>query len=657
MILTENLKFGRLARIDWSLWGILALGFVLRILLLDKRPPHVDEAVNGWFLGQITAKGYYAYNASNYHGPLHYYILFLFKFLFGSTLISLRLSAVCFGTAVLGLICSMGKYFGRPVAYGAALFLAVSPGMVFYSRYAIHESAFLFFSLLCISGILRLYAEGDKTSLWYLGAGISGMVVLKETFLIHLAAMGLSLVTCKSLEATLPTREGFSLARRSFSRQDISKVAAVAIFAVICFYSGFFLHWEGLVDFTKSLVIWTERSLQPKGHAKPFLYWVGIFVRYEWVCAAGLVGIFTLIFSDQRSKRFAALYGGIVLTVYSLIPYKTPWLVIGFIWPFALSVSSCLNELAGRSRRCLRIALIAGTLFVAASLWKTVTLNFFHETDPNEPYVYVQTFTPIMAVKDKLDRLVKSDRTERHMPISVLFKDYWPLPWLLRDFTNVSYATNIPDNIDSQVVFCETAHQGVVESALRRDYFVERFPLRNAREDIAVYLEATTFSGLVSPDMRRVAAATAREIPEGKGLMAWYFGNREWKGPTLFRRRTADLDFHWEDLNRPLPAPFGIILEGEIFIPEDGPRTFLLTSDDGAELVIDGEVVIDNLGVHEELTKMGSKNLSQGWRKIRIRYFDVGGGAILRLYWQDSAGQAVPIPLQNLRVKSTAEQT
>ena len=38
--------------------------------------------------------GYYKYDPSNYHGPLHFYVLFLFKILFGRNIWALRMPVV-----------------------------------------------------------------------------------------------------------------------------------------------------------------------------------------------------------------------------------------------------------------------------------------------------------------------------------------------------------------------------------------------------------------------------------------------------------------------------------------------------------------------------------------------------------------------------------
>ena len=155
--------------IDWVQCLILALGFVLLFLFLDWKPPQHDEGVNGWIIQDVISKGYYAYDPANYHGPLHFYLLFIFKIIFGDNLWALRLSAVLFGWASIYVMMALSPYVGRFTAYAAALLMAVSPGMTFYSRYAIHESGLLFFSLLMLLGFFRYIAEKDlKSVIFYL---------------------------------------------------------------------------------------------------------------------------------------------------------------------------------------------------------------------------------------------------------------------------------------------------------------------------------------------------------------------------------------------------------------------------------------------------------------------------------------------------------
>src|SRR5215471_8057201 len=84
----------RLAKADWTFWGIVALGAFLRFFLLTIKPPHFDEGINGWFVDQMMRNGFYRYDPTNYHGPLHFYILFLSQALFGRHIWALRLPVV-----------------------------------------------------------------------------------------------------------------------------------------------------------------------------------------------------------------------------------------------------------------------------------------------------------------------------------------------------------------------------------------------------------------------------------------------------------------------------------------------------------------------------------------------------------------------------------
>src|SRR6266404_6411152 len=62
----------RFAEIDWVPWMIIGLAAFLRFFLLGIKPPHFDEGINGWFVDQVIKNGFYRYDPTNYHGPLHF---------------------------------------------------------------------------------------------------------------------------------------------------------------------------------------------------------------------------------------------------------------------------------------------------------------------------------------------------------------------------------------------------------------------------------------------------------------------------------------------------------------------------------------------------------------------------------------------------------
>lgn len=129
---------------------ITAIASFLRFFWLTLKPLHHDEGVNGWFLTNLFRDGQYHYDPANYHGPTLYYISLAFVEAFGLETVSIRASVAIFG--VLIVICAffLRRYIGNIGSLFAALFLALSPVLVFISRYFIHEMFFVFLSLAIV---------------------------------------------------------------------------------------------------------------------------------------------------------------------------------------------------------------------------------------------------------------------------------------------------------------------------------------------------------------------------------------------------------------------------------------------------------------------------------------------------------------------------
>ena len=86
-------------------------------------------------------------------------------------------------------------------------------------------------------------------------------------------------------------------------------------------------------------------------------------------------------------------------------------------------------------------------------------------------------------------------------------------------------------------------------------------------------------------------------------------------------------------------ADGGLLLEGYINIPSDGIYTFYVSSDDGSKLYIGDSMVVDNDGFHggkdrtgNLIFKSGNAALGKGLQPVSIRYFDWGGGEMLKVF-------------------------
>ncbi len=76
---------------------------------------------------------------------------------------------------------------------------------------------------------------------------------------------------------------------------------------------------------------------------------------------------------------------------------------------------------------------------------------------------------------------------------------------------------------------------------------------------------------------------------------------------------------------------FGVRYTGYIKLPADGLYTFFVNSDDGAALVIDKNLVVDNDGRHAPQEASGTVNLRKGFHEISVTFFQAGGGKVLEV--------------------------
>ncbi len=82
---------------------------------------------------------------------------------------------------------------------------------------------------------------------------------------------------------------------------------------------------------------------------------------------------------------------------------------------------------------------------------------------------------------------------------------------------------------------------------------------------------------------------------------------------------------------------------GYVSAPEDGVYQFQLTSDDGSRLWIDGELVVDNDGLHSSQAKTGAIALAKGWHRFQLGWFNGTGDAALDLQMAKAGEKPAPL--------------
>ena len=496
---------------NWMFWLILGLAAALRILFLGIKPPHFDEGINGWFVDQMVKDGFYRYDPTNYHGPLHFYILFLSQALFGRNLYALRMPVVLGSIGAVWLALNYDRVIPRPVTRIAALAMAVSPGFIFYGRYSIHEVWLLLFSMMFVFGLLGLWRAGTLSYLWFTGMGVTGMILTKETYIIHLGCALLALPLAYVSTMIIGVEDPKPAAQK-WNLVDLAIVCLTGIGAIVFFYSGTFYHWNGLKDLFRTFHAWFETGSSGHGHEKPWYYWLELIARYEWPVCAGLLLCGLTILFRTLTLRFLAIMGVGTFMAYSIIHYKTPWCIISIIWPLLFAFGAFVI-LVPRTR--LVVSSVIASILLLVSFGYAISLNYFRCTsfieanwDSNrrvttnireffnaEPYVYVQTYNDIYKLTNRLLDLAHADPRFYHLIGHIIRPSPYPLPWILGDFPQIGYYEhdNNPPKLDADFLLVEDSKIAEVEKQLQDSYFTEPLTIRPYQDTSKLYLRVGVF--------------------------------------------------------------------------------------------------------------------------------------------------------------------
>jgi uncharacterized protein (TIGR03663 family) len=449
--------------------AILLVAFVLRVYALDMKPLHHDEGVNGFFLTNLLRQGRYAYDPENYHGPTLYYLTLPFVALAGLHTFVIRLVTSLCGVGVVWLVLSLRRYVGTVAALVAGLLVAVSPACVFYSRYFIHEMPFVFFTLGLVVYALRFRETGAPSDLLMAAAAAALMFATKETAFISVGTLGLAWLTAvlwervrggggRNRHVTASAEpEGFAKLRRE-GKAGTAILAAVGLFAFIwvAFYSSFFTNWKGVCwDSFRAFAVWRKTGMS-EFHAKPpqtYVQW--LFQEDLAAIVLGTVGAVVALF-ERRVNRYAvfiAAWGFGLLAAYSLISYKTPWLVLNFVVPLAIAggyaaqaFGAWVSSVPARGWRAAAAWAVFAALF---GLYHTFVINFREYDNDQHPYVYSQTRREFVDLVREIERV--GERAGTKTPaFATASPEYWPSPWYFRDNPNAGYEGQLASYYDPQ---------------------------------------------------------------------------------------------------------------------------------------------------------------------------------------------------------------
>jgi uncharacterized protein (TIGR03663 family) len=476
----------------WIAFGILLVAAALRLPELGLNPFHHDEGVNGFFTTNLVRDGIYRYDPANYHGPTLYYFALVSEILFGLTTEAMRLVPVVFGIALVGLVLPLRRYLGSIAVLVAAALLAVSPGAVYVSRYFIHETLVVAFTAgLFAAGVFYL----DRREAKYLLAGAVAGALLFTTKETAVITVGVLLIAVGVANLYLRLRSGEGTARagrrpalapapRAESRAEsvwingveyrpakatrargggssdslaipgerLAGAAVVFLVIYILLFSSFFTNFpEGLSDSMAAYLFWFQHGdatqIQP---VQQYLQWM-IPIEAPILILGVVGGLIAAIRMVSRLWVIIGLWALGITLAFSIIQYKTPWIILNMLLPLALLAGLAVSVLW----RSPRLRLVAPVVFGVAVLFSgffTIDLNFNRYDSETYPYVYVHSTRSMLDLVDEVEATAARAGTGTETGVVIMSPDYWPLPWYFRDYPNAGFFGSIVDTEEAMII-------------------------------------------------------------------------------------------------------------------------------------------------------------------------------------------------------------
>jgi uncharacterized protein (TIGR03663 family) len=440
--------------------AVLATTVFLRFDQLSDRPFHFDEATGARIASQrIHAAKEYSFNPEHNHGPLLSAAAEPICNINGETTwpkmtkLSLRLVPAIAGTLIVLIPLFWRRRFGDvPVLVSAAL-LATSPLLAYYSRMFIHE---MLLTLLGITAVVALFVRPKYSLTLRLGVvgGLVGlMFATKETFAISIiawmmAGLGVAASNPREVKRMIQPNN-----RRRLYLDYRNPCIAFAICSTITagwYYSNGLSNISGIWDGVRTFFIYKTTA----GHDKPFVYYIAMMAlptknAIWWhelpVLVLASVALIRSHLPQKRGLphqniiRFLAYSAIFHILIYSLISYKTPWLMC-LPWAHVCLLGGLSFQGISHWKfpvKAIAVLLLLGVLFQQYRLSRFATGRFAN--DNRNPYVYTPTSRDVASLQKWMQELSKALPPSALEPVGVVGSEYWPLPWYLRDFESIGY--------------------------------------------------------------------------------------------------------------------------------------------------------------------------------------------------------------------------
>lgn len=184
---------------------ILVIALVMRLVELGERAMHHDESLHALYAYRFAEGQGYRHDPLM-HGPLQFHLIAAFFKALGAGEAVSRLPAALMGTALVATPLLLRHWLGRTGVVAAAVLLAASPSLLYYSRFARNETFAAVFTVLLAAAVWRYRQDGRTRWLVLLAAATALHFATKET--AYLSAAIFLLYTNAALTGVILDRRG-----------------------------------------------------------------------------------------------------------------------------------------------------------------------------------------------------------------------------------------------------------------------------------------------------------------------------------------------------------------------------------------------------------------------------------------------------------------
>ena len=181
-------------------WAVLLIITVLsRTIGLGDRAMSHDESLH-------TVYAFKLYDGQGYrhdpmmHGPLKFYLTAMAYFMFGANDWSSRISVALFGIAMVWMAWLLRRWIGKTGAFLVGLMFAISPALLFHSRYIRDEVLLCTLLVLLVIVVFRYLETRQVRWLYWATAALALAFTTMEASFIYGAVIGAFLILALAAE-------------------------------------------------------------------------------------------------------------------------------------------------------------------------------------------------------------------------------------------------------------------------------------------------------------------------------------------------------------------------------------------------------------------------------------------------------------------------